>query len=515
MSTSSESPRPQIRFNAFDMNCVAHQSSGLWRHPEDQSWRYKDIEYWTHLARTAEKGLFDAIFIADVLGTYDVYGGNDTAAIRNGAQVPVNDPVQLAAVMASVTEHVSFGITAGTAYEHPAPFARRLSTLDHLTKGRVAWNVVTGYLPSAARNMGHDDQLEHDQRYDIADEYLEVIYKLLEGSWEDDAVVRDRESGVFAEPSKVHHIGHHGTHFKVPGIHLSEPSPQRTPLVFQAGASPRGIRFAAKNAEAVFIACPTNATAKKSVDALSAGLVEAGRSPDAAKVYQLLTIIVDETDELAQAKYSDYLSYVNPEGALTFLSGWMGVDLSQHDLDEPLGNIESNAVQSIVAAFQEENNEGGTWKIRDIVEWAGIAGLGTVVVGSAATVADRLERIVAETGVDGFNLAYAVTPGTFEDIVEFVVPELQRRGVYPTEYATGTLRNKLFGTGDRLPDDHHGAAYRVGGRLSTIDDLSGTGRTARPGRIEETDETDASDETGAAGQTGSSDPAREPALALS
>ena len=180
----------QIRFNAFDMNCVAHQSPGLWRYPGDRSWQYKDLEYWQDLARIAERGLFDAIFIADVLGTYDVFGGNDLAAIRQGAQVPVNDPVQLAAIGAAVTEHVGFGITAGTAFEHPVPFARRLSTLDHLTKGRVGWNIVTGYLPSAARNFGQQDQLAHDARYDHADEYLEVIYKLLEGSWEDDAVVQ-------------------------------------------------------------------------------------------------------------------------------------------------------------------------------------------------------------------------------------------------------------------------------------------------------------------------------------
>lgn len=471
MPASSTAPsRQHIRLNAFDMNCVAHQSSGLWRHPDDRSWQYKDIEYWTHLARVAERGLFDSIFIADVLGTYDVFGGNDVAAIRNGAQVPVNDPVQLAAVMAAVTEHVGFGITAGTAYEHPVPFARRLSTLDHLTKGRVGWNVVTGYLPSAARNLGQRDQMEHDQRYEHADEYLEVVYKLLEGSWEDGAVLRDRERGIFADPDKVHHIGHRGTHFAVPGIHLSEPSPQRTPLVFQAGASSRGIRFAAQNAEAIFIASPTNAVARASVDAIRSALADAGRSPEAAKIYLLLTIIVDETDELARAKHQDYLSYVSPEGALTFLSGWMGIDLSQYDLDEPLGNVQSNAIQSTVAAFQADNPEGRAWTIRDMVERNGIAGLGATVVGSASTVADELERIVAETGVDGFNLAYAVTPGTFEDVVEHVVPELQRRGVYPTEYAEGTLRQKLFGAGDRLPADHRGAQYRVGAPLSTIDD---------------------------------------------
>lgn len=239
------------------MNCVAHQSPGLWRHPEDQSARYTDLRYWADLAKTLQKGLFDGIFIADVLGTYDVYGSSNEAALRQGTQVPVSDPLLLVSAMALVTEHLGFGVTAGTAYEHPYPFARRLSTLDHLTNGRVGWNVVTGYLPSAARNMGNADQMEHDERYDHADEYLEVLYKLLEGSWEEGAVVRDTETGVFADPAKVHQIGHEGKYFKVPGIHLSEPYPQRTPVIYQAGASPRGIAFAAGNAEAVFVGSPT------------------------------------------------------------------------------------------------------------------------------------------------------------------------------------------------------------------------------------------------------------------
>ena len=313
----------QIRFNAFDMNCVAHQSSGLWRHPEDQSHRYKDLDYWTNLAQLLESGTFDGIFIADVLGTYDVYGDSNEAAIRHGAQVPVGDPLLLVSAMAHVTEHLGFGVTAGTAYEHPYPFARRMSTLDHLTKGRVGWNVVTGYLPSAARNMGNDDQLEHDDRYDHADEYLEVLYKLWEGSWEDDAVLRDRESGVYTDPAKVHEIGHYGKHFTVPGIHISEPSPQRTPVIYQAGASARGIDFAAGNAEAIFVAAPTKAVLKKTVGKIRDAIEAAGRDRHSARIYTLLTIITDATPEKAQAKYRDYLSYASEEGALVFMSGWM------------------------------------------------------------------------------------------------------------------------------------------------------------------------------------------------
>jgi FMN-dependent oxidoreductase (nitrilotriacetate monooxygenase family) len=179
--------------------------------------------------------------------------------------------------MAHVTEHLGFGITASTSYEHPFTFARRMSTLDHLSNGRVGWNIVTSYLNSGALNVGLDAQVRHDNRYDIADEYLEVVYKLWEGSWEDDAVVLDIDQGIYADPEKVHPIAHEGTYYKVPGIHMTEPSPQRTPVLYQAGASPRGRRFAAENAEAVFMAAPTAAImARRVADLRSLG---AGRGP--------------------------------------------------------------------------------------------------------------------------------------------------------------------------------------------------------------------------------------------
>jgi FMN-dependent oxidoreductase (nitrilotriacetate monooxygenase family) len=336
-----------------------------------------------------------------------------------------------------------------------------MSTLDHLTNGRIGWNVVTGYLPSAARNMGHDDQLQHDDRYDHADEYLEVLYKLWEGSWEDDAVIRDRESGVFTDPAKVHEIGHKGKHFTVPGIHLSEPSPQRTPVIYQAGASKRGISFAAENAEAIFVAASTKEGLKATVGKLRDALEAAGRDRYSARIYTLLTIITDETSEKAQAKFEDFLQYTSDEGALVFMSGWMGVDLSQYDLDEPIGNVDSNAIQSAVANFQRPNAEGGEWTVRDIGRNGAIGGLGPYIVGSAAEVADTLQEWVEDTDVDGFNLAYAITPGTFEDVVEYIIPELRKRGAYPEEYAPGTLRNKLHGAGDRLPETHRGARYKV------------------------------------------------------
>ncbi|OJZ67729.1 LLM class flavin-dependent oxidoreductase [Mycolicibacterium diernhoferi] len=463
-----------IRFNAFDMNCVAHQSPGLWKHPEDQSWRYKDIRYWTELAQLLERGRFDGLFIADVLGTYDVYGASDEAAIRQGAQIPVNDPMLLVSAMALVTEHLGFGITTGTGFEHPYPFARRMSTLDHLTNGRIGWNVVTGYLPAAARNMGQTDQPAHDARYDHADEYLEVLYKLWEGSWEDDAVVRDREKGIFTDPDKVHHIGHSGAHFSVPGVHLSEPSVQRTPVIYQAGASPRGVRFAAENAEAIFTGAPTKEILRETVSTIRRELELAGRDPYSAKIFNMTTIITGATDEEAHNKHLEYLAYGDPEGALVFMSGWMGIDLAQYGLDEPIGNVDSNAILSAVRAFQSADPKGGEWTVGDIAEWGEIGGMGPRIVGSAERVADTLQEWVEETDVDGFNLAYAITPGSFADFVEYVVPVLTERGAYQTEYTPGSLRNKLTGVGDRLPAEHRGASYRVGGPNSTVIDRPST-----------------------------------------
>lgn len=446
-----------IRFNAFEMNCVAHQSPGLWTHPRDRSWQYKDLEYWTDLGRILERGFFDAVFIADVIGYYDVYQGGNYHAIREGAQLPVNDPLQLAAPIALATKHLGIGVTASTSFEHPYPFARRLSTLDHHTKGRVGWNIVTSYLESGAKNISQGGLRQHDNRYDVADEYIEVIYKLLEGSWEEGAVVRDRERGIFAHPEKVHEIGHKGKYFEVPGYHLSEPSPQRTPVLFQAGASGRGKAFAAQHAECVFVAAPTKDILRRYVDDVRSQAAAAGRDPQQIKIFNLVTVILDETDAKAQAKFAEYQRYASYDGSLVFMSGWTGIDFGQYAPTELVRHVDTNA---IISAVEHLSNGGKAWTIDELARFGGIGGLGPVFVGSAATVADILQDWVEATDTDGFNLAYAVAHETFEDVVEYLVPELQRRGVYQTEYRPGTLREKLFGAGPLLPDNHPAAQYR-------------------------------------------------------
>ena len=452
--------KKRIYLNAFDMNCAGHQSPGLWTHPEDQSHTYKDSEYWIELAKLLEKGNFDAIFLADVLGTYDVYKGSRDAAVRQGAQSPVNDPLLVVPLMSAVTKHLGFGVTASVSHEHPYTFARRMSTLDHLTKGRVGWNIVTSYLKSAAVNIGMEDQVKHDERYDIAAEYLEVCYKLWEASWEDDAVVLDKKNGIYSDPDKVHDINHEGKYFKVPGAHLTEPSPQRTPVIYQAGASKKGLEFAGKNAECVFIGAPTMNAAKQSVEKLRKAAEQAGRAKEEVKVLTMFTPIVGKTEEEAIAKYNDYKKHISHEGALALFGGWTGIDLSGYDPDQTLEYVENDAIQSALESFTKIDPEK-RWTVQDIKEFVGIGGMSAFTVGSPEQVADTMEQWVNETGVDGFNIAYAITPGTFKDFIELVVPILQERGLVRTEYEGSSLRDSLFGEGDGLPEHHPGKQHSL------------------------------------------------------
>lgn len=453
------SGKQRIILNAFDMTCVTHQAAGTWRHPESQASRYNDLDYWTNMARELERGHFDCLFIADVVGVYDVYRGSAEAGIQDAAQVPVNDPFAAISAMAAATNHVGFGITAALTFEHPYLLARRISTLDHLTKGRVAWNVVSSYLNSAAVNVGQESQMSHDERYDVADEYMEVTYKLWEGSWEEGAVLRDRETGVFTDASKVHPINHQGKYFKVPGFHLCEPSPQRTPVIFQAGASGRGREFAASNAEGMFILTNSPEAAKPVTEDIRKRAVEAGRSPDSIKIFTLLTVITGKDDAAAEAKFNEYLDYASPEGMLALYGGWTGIDFSQLDPDAPLESIPNDSLRTTLESLVDAE-DGSAWSVREVIRRRSIGGLGPCVVGGPQKVADLLERWVDEGGVDGFNLAYAITPGSVTDFIDYIVPELVRRGRAQTEYKPGTFREKLVGTGPYVGDSHPAAQYR-------------------------------------------------------
>ncbi len=451
----------RIHFNAFDMSCIMHQSPGLWARPGDQSVRYKDLGYWVELAKTLEAAKFDGLFIADVLGVYDTFQGSRDASVRRAMQVPVHDPLLQISAMAAATEKLGFGVTVSATYEQPYALARRFSTLDHLTKGRVAWNIVTSYLDGAARNLGLDRQISHDERYEIAEEAVDVCYQLWEGSWQDDAVVADTERQVYADPSKVHEIGHKGTYFNVPGIHLCEPSPQRTPVIWQAGTSPRGPAFAARHAEAVFTVAPTTAILRGYVDDIRKVAGEEGRDPRSIKIFTEITIVTAATEQEARDKYQEMLNWTDYEGALAFYAGVTGVDLSQLDPHEPLEYVDTDSARFALEIFSKADPDR-TWTSDEVAKFIGIGAMGPVLVGSPSTVADELERWIDDANIDGFNLAYAVTPGTFEDFAEFIVPELQRRGRYWDDYdESTTVRERLYGVGHKLVrDDHPAAVHR-------------------------------------------------------
>ena len=443
----------KIRFNAFDMACVGHIQQGMWTHPRDRSAEYLSLDYWMGLARLLEEGLFDGLFLADVLGIYDVHGGNGDAAIRNAVQVPLIDPMLLVPAMAAATRNLGFGVTCNLAWESPALMARRFSTLDHLTKGRIGWNIVTGYLDSAARAMGLDRQMAHDDRYDLADEYMEILYRLWEESWAADAVKRDRAAGIYADPARVARITHQGRQYRLDAPHLVEPSPQRTPVLYQAGASDRGRGFAAQHAECVFL----NGGPKPHVAKLVADL-RARAAPRPIRIFVGATLIIGRTRAEAEAKLAEYRQHASIEGALAHASASLGIDLARFDLDEELPEAgQSQAIRSNVEALRAAAPRATK---RALIDRMVLGSRQPPIIGSVEEVAEELIAWMDQADVDGFNLSRTVTPECLEDVVRLLVPALQERGRYKRGYAAGTYREKLFGAGPLLAAPHPAAGFR-------------------------------------------------------
>lgn len=468
-------PRP-ISFNLFEMACVGHISHGLWVHPDNTRHRFNDIDFWTSQARLLEEGLFDSVFLADVIGTYDGYRGGAETALREAVQIPNNDPLILIGAMAAVTEHLGFAATFSTTYEPPFAFARRASTLDHLTRGRFGWNIVTSYLPNAARNFGLTDQIEHDTRYAYAEEYMDVLYKLWEGSWDDDAVIQDRDGYVYTDPTKVRYIHHTGERHRVAGPHLSEPSPQRTPVLFQAGSSEAGRAFGGRHAEAIFVGGYDYTSYRDVITDVRRQAILNGRDEGDVKAYAMAVIIVGRTRIEAQRKADEYARLSRAEGYLAHAGGG-GIDLARY----PKDMLMTDVLEAELRAGRDHRGRTRFYRsagtvadaLREITRFDRPP---FVAIGTPTDVADKIQEWVEQTGLDGFNLRQFLTPGTAEDFIELVVPELQRRGLYRTSYEEGTLRERLFGAGRaRLPESHPGARYRGGANLGTDETLTLTG----------------------------------------
>jgi len=444
-----------IRFNAFDMACVGHIQHGMWTHPRDRSADYTSLDHWVNLAKMLERGLFDGLFLADVLGAYDVYGGNADASLRGAVQIPLLDPMALVPAMAHATTHLGFGVTCNLAYETPFLFARRMATLDLLTRGRIGWNIVTGYLDSAARAMGFKAQVEHDDRYDLADEYLQVVYALWEGGWADNAVIRDRQHGIYTDPRRVRTVRHHGKRFEVDAIPLWEPSPQRTPVLYQAGASDRGRIFAARHAECVFV----NASTKQNVRRIVTDL-RSRAAPRPMLVFVGASVVTGRSEKEARELLTEYRRHASAEGALAHAAASLGIDFDRYEMDEPIEASTTQAIRSNVEAITASLGPG--WSKRRLIDRFVLGSRQPPIVGSPEQVADQLIAWVNEADVDGFNLSRTVVPECLESFIELVLPILQERGAYKREYTPGTYRQKLFGCGDRLPGEHPAAAARWG-----------------------------------------------------
>ncbi|RAH84535.1 Nitrilotriacetate monooxygenase component A/pristinamycin IIA synthase subunit A [Aspergillus japonicus CBS 114.51] len=462
-----DAPKKQILLNAFDMSTVGHLSPGQWKNPTDRSGTKRTLKYWTDLAQLLERGGITALFLADTYGGYDTYEGSLDECIRRAAQWPMTDPTIPISAMAAVTKNLAFGITASTSFEPPFLLAKRFSTLDHLTNGRIGWNIVTSWKKAAFKAIGIDTPIEHDERYAQADEYLRVLYKLWESSWSPTALSPNPAEDSYIDPTQVRTIHHQGKYFQLSTRHIVDPSPQRTPFLFQAGTSTAGSQFAATHAEAIFVSAHAPSVLRPKIAAIRAQAAAQGRDPASLKFFGTFTPILGRTEAEARAKLAEAQRYASTVGGLVLFSGWTGVDISKIPIDQDItaaDSTEAHKVRSMLDAFTTTSPEVPRWTPRVVAQKAAIGGLGPVAVGDPGQVADEMERWVREADLDGFNVAYVTTPGTFEDVVELLVPELRRRGLYPdspVEQEGVTMREKVYGVGQReLREDHPGSRYK-------------------------------------------------------
>lgn len=426
-----------IHLISFQINSPMNHTVNSWSHPTDNRLAAMgDLKLWIDMARTLERGLFDALFFADTPGVFDRYQDRMDEAIRYGVCWPTMDPVTLLGAVAGATERLGLAATVSTGPHHPYSVVRQLSTLDYMSGGRVGWNIVTGHLRGEHRAYGLTE-LPHDERYDRAEEYMEICYALWNSVGEG-AVLADKASGIFADPAKVARIRHQGQYFNCDTVAPALPSPQGRPVLFQAGSSGRGQQFAMKHADVVFAIQPNLPGMKKFMDDFRATATSLGRTPAPGVTFGVQPI-VGGTEEEAQRKLDDLIEKMHFDGALARLSGTMGVDFSGMDLDQPLVEMQTQGSQGLMKAFSNIVDDKPL-TLRDVaIRWGLSVGM-PQIVGAPEQVADRLETIWRETGCHGYNVTPHIMPSSIEDIVDQVVPILQKRGVYPTEYLGRTLR---------------------------------------------------------------------------
>ncbi len=450
------------------INAAGNASAGKWRHPEDRSSELGySIDAWIEYAKIAERGKLNAIFAADHLALFDNYKGpnNYQLPAKEGFAIARIDPFSLVSALATHTKNIGFGITASTVSEHPYHFARRLATADNLSKGRVGWNIVSSYLSGVGRQLLNGELPDHDERYVKTTEYLDVVYDLLLSSWRDGSFVNDPKRGVYVEPDGIREINHTGKYFDVPGPANFHYTPQRFPLIIQAGSSSKGIEFAAENAEVVFLnSHDPNIIAKSVANVKKLAKEKYGRDPNHLKFLVPANVILGKTNEEAIEKLKLYEKYTNEDAQQASFSSVTGIDLSKFELDDVVTTDKrSNAMRSATDSLLNKGQKLHTK--REILKIYNQYGLfGKAFVGTAKEVADQLEQWVNDYDIDGFNFGFgAVFPQFLEDIVDLLIPELQERGVFWKDYPVngGTFRENVFGVKGQnfLHEDH--PAYKL------------------------------------------------------
>ncbi|MNR82232.1 Nitrilotriacetate monooxygenase component A [compost metagenome] len=432
-----------IHLAAFLIAGNAAHSQVLWRHPHSQPGGFLKLDYYARIAQTLERGKFDLLFFADRLAVSTRFGGDHRYGIAHGDQDASRlDPLPILGALAAVTTHIGLGATRSTTYSQPYSLAREFATLDHLSDGRAAWNVVTSVNQGEADNFGLNSTLGHDERYDRADEFLEVAHKLW-GSWAPDALLLDTDQGLFADANAVNPIAHQGQHFNVQGPLNIPASPQVGPVIIQAGSSHRGQDFAARWAEVVFGIQPDLARMQRFYQDLKGRAAKFGRAAGGIKVLTALMPFVGKTREEAEQKRAQHNALVDdPLVGLSTLSSHMNVDFSAYPLDAPIEDLQVAGMQGLFSLVKELSQEQKL-TLADIGRLYTRGVLVPQVVGTAADIADWMADIIAQQGADGFVITPAHLPDGFDDFVDLVVPELQRRGQYRLEYEGDTLRSYL------------------------------------------------------------------------
>ena len=445
----------QIKLGAFIPTTSQHVAG--WRHPESRPQDHLNIDYVIELAQTAERGLFDAYFLADGLS---VRWGSAIEGEKGLGDKGVGfEPVTLFAALSTVTKNIGFIATASTTYEDPYILARKFASLDHISKGRAAWNVVTTASADTARNFGLEKHPDAKVRYERADEFIEVTQKLWD-SWEDDTFIYNKQDGQFFDASKLHEPLHAGKYFNVQGaLNVSRP-PQGYPVIVQAGQSEDGRELAGKYAEVIFTAQQSLEDAQEFYRDVKSRLLKYGRHPDDLKIMPGVSIFVAKTEQEAQEKYQLLNSLIHPEVGLSLLSGLAGgINLKKFDLDAPFPKLEDTDInfssrQQMMIDIARRHN----FTIRQLYEYIASARGHWTLIGTPEKVVDELQTWFENEGADGFNVLPPTTPAGLNDFVDFIVPELQRRGLFRTEYEGSTLRENL---GLKRPENQHVIAQQA------------------------------------------------------